>query len=117
MVDVVDDQVGQPTWTRDLADLLLRLVESDAPAGTWHATSSGETTWAGFAREVVASAGLAPDVVHPVRSEAFPRPATRPAYSVLGNARLVQHGIEPIGPWQQRWAVAASEVLRVDQPE
>ena len=113
-VDVVDDQVGQPTWTRDLAELLVRLVESDAPAGTWHATSSGETTWAGFAREIVDSAGLAPDVVRPVRSDVFPRPASRPSYSVLGNARLVQHGIEPIGPWQQRWAVAASEVLGLD---
>jgi dTDP-4-dehydrorhamnose reductase len=115
-VDVVDDQRGQPTWTRDVADLVVRLVESDAPSGTWHATSTGETTWAGFAREVVASAGLTPDVVRPVRTGAFPSAARRPAYSVLGHARLTRHGIAPIGPWQERWALAASEVLGVDQP-
>jgi dTDP-4-dehydrorhamnose reductase len=113
LVDVVDDQVGQPTWTRDVADLVVRLVESGGPPGTWHATSSGETTWAGFAREVVAAAGL-PDAVRPVHSGAFPRAATRPAYSVLGHDRLRQHGIEPIGPWQDRWRAAASDVLGLD---
>ena len=111
LVDVVDDQWGQPTWASDVADLVVRLVESDAPPGTWHATSSGETTWAGFAREVMASAGLSSDVVRPVHSGAYPRAATRPAYSVLGHSRLAEYGIEPIGPWQERWAAAASDVL------
>jgi dTDP-4-dehydrorhamnose reductase len=113
-VDVVDDQFGQPTWTRDVADLMVRLVKADAPTGTWHATSSGETSWWGFAREVVSSTGLSAEVVKPTRSTAFKRPAARPAYSVLGHDRLVQHDIEPIGPWQERWALAASEVLALD---
>jgi dTDP-4-dehydrorhamnose reductase len=116
-VDVVDDQVGQPTWTRDVADLMVRLVKADAPAGNWHATSSGETSWWGFAREVVGSAGLSPDIVSPTRSSAFGRAAVRPAYSVLGHGRLVEHDIEPIGPWQERWAIASSEVLAVDELE
>jgi dTDP-4-dehydrorhamnose reductase len=116
-VDVVEDQVGQPTWTRDVADLVVRLVQADAPTGIWHATSGGETSWFGFAREVVAAAGLSPDVVRPTDSRAFPRTAPRPAYSVLGHDRLLEHGIDPIGPWQDRWTVAASEVLGVDQAE
>ena len=116
-LDVVDDQVGQPTWTRDVADLVVRLVQADAPSGAWHATSGGETSWYGFAREVVAAAGLSPEIVRPTDSTAFRRDAVRPAYSVLGHDRLVEHGIEPIGPWQDRWAVAASEVLGVDRPE
>ena len=116
-VDVVDDQHGQPTWTMDVADLMVRLVEADAPAGTWHATSGGETSWWGFAREVVSSVGLAPDVVRPTRSAAFRRDAVRPAYSVLGHDRLARHGIEPIGDWRERWSTAASEVVPVDEPQ
>jgi dTDP-4-dehydrorhamnose reductase len=116
-LDVVDDQVGQPTWTRDVADLIVRLVDAGAPAGAWHATSSGETSWFDFAREVVATAGLSPEIVSPTDSSTFKRDAVRPAYSVLGHDRLVEHHIEPIGPWQQRWAAAASEVLGIDQAE
>jgi dTDP-4-dehydrorhamnose reductase len=114
-VDVVDDQVGQPTWTRDVADLVVRLVAVRAPAGAWHATSGGETSWFGFAREVVTAAGLSSDVVSPTDSSTFQRDAPRPAYSVLGHDRLEAHGIDPIGPWQERWSVAASEVL--EEPE
>lgn len=110
-VAVVDDQVGQPTWTRDVADLVLRLVVADAPAGTYHATSSGQTSWFGFAREVVAAAGLDPSIVTPTDSAAFPRPAPRPAYSVLGHAALERIGLAPIGDWEARWARASAEVL------
>jgi dTDP-4-dehydrorhamnose reductase len=116
-VSVVDDQFGQPTWTRDVAELIVRLVEVDAPAGTWHATSTGETSWFGFARRVVESAGLSADVVSPTDSATFVRPAPRPAYSVLGHQRLRAHGIRPIGPWQERWQRAASEVLVLKQPQ
>ena len=87
-VSVVDDQFGQPTWTVDVAELVVRLVESDVPAGTWHATSSGETSWFEFARRVVESAGLAPEVVSATDSSSFVRPAPRPAYSVLGHRKL-----------------------------
>ncbi len=52
-LDVVDDQVGQPTWTRDVAELMVRLVQADAPAGTWHATAAGQASWWEFARAVV----------------------------------------------------------------
>lgn len=108
---VVDDQVGQPTWTHDLADLILRLVQTGAPAGTWHATSSGEVSWCDFAREVVAAAGMSPELVTATDSASFPRPAPRPAYSVLGHDRLRVHGLDPIGDWRARWRCASSEVL------
>ncbi|MGZ4476949.1 MAG: SDR family oxidoreductase, partial [Nocardioides sp.] len=110
-ISVVDDQVGQPTWTRDVADLVLRLVEADAPAGTYHATSSGQTSWFGFAQRVVEAAGLDPAIVTPTDSTAFQRPAPRPAYSVLGHDALDRLGIAPIGPWEQRWSEASAEVL------
>ena len=108
---VVEDQVGQPTWARDVADLVVRLVEAEVPAGTYHATSSGRTSWFGFAREVVTAVGLDPTIVSPTTSAAFPRPAARPAWSVLGHEVLLEHGIEPIGDWRDRWRAAAPAVL------
>lgn len=110
-VRVVDDQRGQPTWTVDLADLVRRLVEADAPGGVYHGTSSGWTTWYGFARAVVASAGMDPDVVAPTTSAEFARPAPRPTSSVLGHARLESVGVAPIGDWAQRWETASRSVL------
>lgn len=109
--DVVDDQVGQPTWTRDLADLVVRLVAAQAPAGTYHGTSSGETSWYGFTREIASAVGLDPDIVRRTTSEAFVRPAPRPAYSVLGHDALEALGVAPIGDWRERWHAAAGEVL------
>ncbi|GAA2726078.1 dTDP-4-dehydrorhamnose reductase [Cellulomonas aerilata] len=110
-LDVVADQTGQPTWTADLAALLLRLVDAAAPAGTYHGTASGEVTWHEFARAVVAAAGMEPGIVRPTTSESFVRPAPRPAYSVLGHGTLAAAGVEPIGPWDERWQAAASSVL------
>jgi dTDP-4-dehydrorhamnose reductase len=110
-LQVVDDQVGQPTWTRDVAGIVLRLVETGAPAGTYHATSSGQTSWWGFAQEVVAAAGLDAALVSPTSSAAYERPAKRPAWSVLGHDALIRHGIDPIGDWRDRWRAAAPEVL------
>ena len=107
---VVDDQVGQPTWTVDVADLLVRLVESGA-TGTFHATSSGRASWFEFAREVVAAAGRPPEIVVPVSSAEFVRPAPRPSCSVLGHDALVAAGLEPIGDWRGRWQAAAPAVL------
>lgn len=108
---VVADQVGQPTWTVDLADLVVRLVEADAPAGTYHGTSSGETSWHGFTQEVVRTLGKDPAMVLPTTSADFPRPAPRPAYSVLGHEALLTAGVEPIAHWAERWSVAAPVVL------
>lgn len=110
-LDVVDDQVGQPTWTVDLADLVERLVAAGAPAGTYHGTSGGQASWHGFARAVVAAAGLDPEIVRPTTSEAFVRPAPRPAYSVLGHTALEAAGVAPIGDWAERWSLAAPGVL------
>ena len=110
-VSVVDDQVGQPTWTVDLADLVVRLVEAEAPTGVYHGTSSGRVSWFGFAREIVAAAGLEPAIVSPTTSEDYVRPAPRPASSVLGHDALEAIGVAPIGDWSQRWSTAAGQVL------
>ena len=110
-VNVVDDQVGQPTWTADVAALIVALVEADAPAGTYHATSSGRCSWFDFAQHVVVAAGLESSVVQPTTSAVFVRPAPRPSYSVLGHDALTALGIDPIGDWSERWVQAAPSVL------
>ena len=114
-VSVVDDQVGQPTWTRDVAAVVRDLADAAAQGrvvgGVHHATSAGRVSWFGFARAVVAAAGLDPDVVSPTTSEAFVRPAPRPAWSVLGHEGLAAAGVARIGAWQERWELAAPSVL------
>ncbi len=110
-LSVVADQVGQPTWTVDLADLLVRLVDAAAPAGTYHGTASGRVSWHGFTREIVTGLGKDPAMVHETTSEAFPRPAPRPAFSVLGHEAFSRTGVAPIGDWAERWRVAAPLVL------
>ena len=84
-IAVVDDQRGQPTWSRDLARQIVKLVDSGAPAGIYHGTSSGETTWFGLTREIYELLGADPERVSPTTTDAFPRPAPRPAFSVLGH--------------------------------
>ncbi|WP_062381022.1 dTDP-4-dehydrorhamnose reductase [Demequina pelophila] len=113
-LSVVDDQIGQPTWTRDLADFIVRLIAAHAPAGTYHGTSSGRASWYDFAQEIVAAAGLG-DIVTATDSAAFRRPAPRPAWSVLGHDAATAAGVTPIGDWRARWQTAAGEVL-ADQP-
>ncbi|MGH9114670.1 MAG: dTDP-4-dehydrorhamnose reductase [Acidimicrobiales bacterium] len=90
----VDDQKGCPTFTRDLAGMLLRLGVARRP-GRFHVTNQGPTTWYGFARDVLAAAGLDPGLVTPIATADLdpPRPAPRPANSVLDNAALRLAGV------------------------
>ena len=99
-VSVVDDQYGQPTWTVDLAASIVRLVEAGAPFGTYHGTSAGETTWYGFAQAIFAELGLDPARVKPTTTDAFPRPAPRPAYSVLGHEAWRGAALDPLPSWR-----------------
>jgi len=105
-VSVVTDQVGQPTWTGDLASQLVRLIDAGVPAGIYHGTNSGETSWYGFAREVFRLAGLDPERVRPTDSAAFVRPAPRPAYSVLGHDGWAAVGVPAMRPWRDAIAAA-----------
>lgn len=97
---VVDDQWGQPTWTADLAAKIVELLDVGAPAGVYHGTSSGATTWFGFARAVLRAAGLDPERITPTDSASFVRPAPRPGYSVLGHDGFARAGIAPIRDWE-----------------
>lgn len=110
-VSVVVDQCGQPTWTADVAGAVARLIAGGAPYGTYHATSSGQTTWNGLAKATFEGLGLDPGRVTPTTAAAFARPAPRPAYSVLGHRRWSQAGIEPIRDWRAALTEALPTVL------
>ena len=105
---VVDDQLGQPTWTADLAIQLVAMLDADAPAGIYHGTNSGEATWFEFARAVLEEAGLDPERITPTDSSAFVRPAPRPAYSVLGHDAWQAAGLAPMRPWREALAAAVA---------
>lgn len=110
-VDVVDDQRGQPTWSADLARQVVRLVEADTPAGIYHGTATGQTTWYGLARAVFEELGADPDRVRPTTADRFPRPAARPAYSVLGHDGWRTVGLPALPPWRESLG-RAFDVLR-----
>ena len=108
-VQVVSDQHGQPTWTRDLSELILACAQLDVMPRIVHGVSSGAATWAEFAGEVARSMGLDPvAIVEPVSSAEYPTAAVRPKWSVLDNSSDL---LKPIGDWRERWRVAAGEVL------
>jgi dTDP-4-dehydrorhamnose reductase len=103
-LDVVDDQVGQPTWSLALARRLSALGDAAlagrAAPGAYHATASGQTSWYGLARAVFSEAGLDPDRVRPTTSDAYPRPARRAAFSVLRDDRCVAIGLPSMVHWR-----------------
>src|SRR5690606_23622659 len=80
-VQVVTDQIGQPTWSLDVAKQIVCLLDSDAPFGIYHATSSGQASWFDFAKAVFEFGGLDPAIVTPTTSASFVRPAHRPSNS------------------------------------
>ena len=114
-LQVVDDQFGQPTWTRDLADRIRDLLDADAAAGIYHATNSGSCSWFELAREAFILVGLNPDRVTRTESSQFPRPAPRPSYSVLGHSAWQRAGLQPMRDWRSALNQAVGEgVLKRD---
>lgn len=99
-VSVVDDQRGSPTWSNHLAAGLIELGRSGRPAGTFHCTGGGATTWYGLARAVFEELGADPDRVQSTTSAAYPSPVQRPANSELSDRDWVAAGLTPLAPWR-----------------
>jgi dTDP-4-dehydrorhamnose reductase len=109
-VSVVDDQTGSPTWSADLADGLVALGTRTEPAPpVLHATNAGSVTWFGFTRAIFEELGADPDRVHPTTTDAFPRPAPRPAYSVLDGSAWAEAGLPALRPWRDALHAAMAE--------
>jgi dTDP-4-dehydrorhamnose reductase len=103
-IRVVDDQVTTPTYTRDLADGIARLVAANPPGGVYHLPSGGACSWFEFARQIFAFCGLTPSLT-PVSSVEFGAPARRPSPNgVLANTRAPALGLPPLRPWPEALA-------------
>jgi len=98
-LSVVNDQLGSPTYTRDLACAIRDLVRKDA-RGITHITNEGTCSWFDFAREILLQSGRQSIPVLPITTDQSARPARRPNYSVLSPASLHAYGVR-LRPWQE----------------
>lgn len=116
-LQVVDDQIGQPTWSKDLANMIKNLITADIQSGVFHGTSAGQISWWGFARRIFEAAGLNPERVESTTSANFVRPAPRPAWSVLDHAEWGQHGLIEPRPWEDAFNEAWDAVFAAQYTE
>lgn len=99
-VPVVNDQIGQPTSASDLAKQIVTLGDSSAPAGIYHGTNGGHASWFEFAQEIFKLVGANGERVIPTSSSQYPRPAKRPAYSVLDQSAWANTSVNPLRNWR-----------------
>lgn len=116
-VRVVKDQMGQPTFTGDLAKQIVELVLSSAPMGIYHGTNSGQATWFEFAQEIFKLSGTDVRRVIPVSSSEYPRPAKRPSYSVLGHDAWAKTTVEPMRDWRIALTEAMPAIINAMKAE
>jgi dTDP-4-dehydrorhamnose reductase len=115
-IRVVNDQVLTPTFTGDLAEVVSRLIQTDA-YGLYHASAEGQCSWYEFARAIFELQGVEADLV-PVSTNEYPSPVQRPAYSVLSKAKLKRLGINLAG-WQEglgRYVIARNKKTNASFP-
>lgn len=101
-VNVVGDQIGSPTYTFDLARLLVDMIQTEK-YGVYHATNEGFCSWAEFAEEIFKQAGKNVKV-NAITTEEYPTKAVRPKNSRLSKQKLRDNGFEPLRPWKEALA-------------
>jgi dTDP-4-dehydrorhamnose reductase len=99
-IEVVNDQIGQPTSAKDLSQQIHRMILQNASPAIYHGTNSGQATWFELAQDIFELAQVDCERVVAVNSSRFPRPANRPAYSVLGHNHWAREGLNPMQSWQ-----------------
>lgn len=108
IVRVVGDQIGAPTYTRDLSILLLDMIQTEQ-YGIYHAANSGVCSWSDFAEELFKLENRSVSV-HPITSEEFPTKAKRPKNSRLSKAKLIENGFSPLPNWKDALARYLTEL-------
>jgi dTDP-4-dehydrorhamnose reductase len=117
-LQVVNDQVGQPTWTLDVAHMISMVIDSSVSSGVFHATNAGQATWWDFAQRIFRAAGWYPERIVPTTTDKFPRPAPRPAWSVLGHDNWAAYGFPAPRDWteafDEAWATQLHTLITED---
>jgi dTDP-4-dehydrorhamnose reductase len=109
-LNVVCDQIGSPTYTKDLARLICDMIVTER-YGTYHATNEGICSWADFAAEIMKQAGKS-TVIHPIPSSQYPTKAHRPLNSRMSKDKLEEAGFERLPHWQDALARYLTELTQ-----
>ncbi|MEX1199615.1 MAG: dTDP-4-dehydrorhamnose reductase [Methylophaga sp.] len=118
-LNIVDDQIGAPTWSRHIADASTHLLRMANPHndGIYHLTASGQTSWFGFAKAIFERAGACglkvPDVT-PIHTKDYPTPAVRPANSLLNGQKLYKNFGLRLPDWQQSLSLVMQQKTQSD---
>jgi dTDP-4-dehydrorhamnose reductase len=110
-LNVVNDQIGAPTWTFDLASAIIEILEKKPKPGIYHITNSESCSWFEFAQEIAKTLNIEENLVNSTDSKSFVRPAVRPKFSVLSNTKWENAGLTPLRSWKEAWNKAATTVL------
>jgi dTDP-4-dehydrorhamnose reductase len=105
-ITVVKDQIGQPTNAKDLASIAVTALVENVPAGIYHGSNSGSTSWHEFASEIFRLAGADTSRIIAISSKDYEAKAPRPEYSVLDNSKWLDFGIKLLDPWRESVARA-----------
>ena len=116
-VSVVADQIGQPTFAGDLAVQIVDSLLTPIQFGIYHGTNRGQASWFEFAQEIFRLVGADVVRVKPVGSDAFPRRAKRPAYSVLGHDKWAGSGVSEMRDWKIALAEAMPAIVSAVKAE
>jgi dTDP-4-dehydrorhamnose reductase len=103
LLNVVNDQVGSPTYTGDLVDVISKIIEMNPQYGIYHFSGTGECSWYDFAREIFAQTGTKINLL-PIASEQYPQKVKRPPYSYLDKAKIEKALKIKARPWQEMLA-------------
>jgi dTDP-4-dehydrorhamnose reductase len=106
-VNVVMDQIGQPTFAGDVAERIVESILRGLPSGNFHVTNSGSASWFDFAIEIYRLMGVDTNLVKPIESKKYSQVAKRPKFSVLSHQRWVNEGLHPMRDWK----IALNEAL------
>jgi dTDP-4-dehydrorhamnose reductase len=111
---VVDDQIGAPTSSAAIARATLRAMQAPRTHGIYHMTAGGKTTWYGFARAILETAGVRTPLI-PIGSNEYPAKARRPRNSVLDNTWLEKNVGIRLPPWKAQFQEVMTHVLRCER--
>ena len=116
-INVVNDQIGQPTTTKSLAEQIFKVAQQNIPSGTYHATNTGQASWWDFAREIFELAGEDVERVRYSTSEDFPSNVKRPKYSVLDQSACSKVGMETMPEWRRALKEVFPEIRKAVERE